>query len=276
MPEVQVQQAPSEMQRLDHETALSIARSLHSDLDLGVVVKRLYTFVSALTRVSHLHYSNQQPDITYELGEQQSHSLTYELKLTSQPSSAGTVILSAQAPLSDHDTELVAELLSLAANALMNAHKYLAAITPGQPVTPHPKPEKPARKCPDALVLVRIEGLDIIRDLSSEALADSIMSELKVQLSQTLREADGTHKVDNDHLAVLLPSTATGGAERVAEKVARLVDELDFIDPLLRRELSVSVGISSTSDASSAEDVLANAKVQLAKALRNQPPQTVH
>lgn len=275
MSEVQVQQAPHELRRLDAETALSIARSLHADLNLEVVVKRLYTFVTALTRVSHLQYSNKSPDVCYELGELQEHALTYELKLTSQTRSAGTVQLSAKVPLSDHDSEIVAELLSLAANALLNAHKFHAnaAKATGSPGKTRSNGKK--AKYPDALVLVRIEGLDVIRNLSSEALADSIMSELKVQLNRNLRQADGTHKVDDDHLAVLLPSTATVGAERVAEKVAKLVNNLDFVDPMLRRELSVTVGISSTTGAATAEDVLANAKVQLAKAM-NPSQHTVH
>ncbi|MEM9624107.1 MAG: GGDEF domain-containing protein [Pseudomonadota bacterium] len=299
MTEVQVQHAPHEMRRLDAETALSIARSLHTDLDLSVVLKRLYTFATALTRVAHIRYSNKGPEVSYEMGEEQEHVLTYELKLTSQEDSAGTITMSSRVPLSDHDSEIVAELLSLAANALMNAHKYLSsqheATGKGKPLT-HKEIQKDQqlqnalaenrnesklsqnkRKYPDALVLVRIEGLDVIRNVSSQELADSIMTELKTQLNENLRQADGTHKVDEDHLAVLLPSTAPVGAERVAEKVAKLVSNLEFVDPLLRRELSVSVGISSTSGAVSAEDVLANAKVQLAKAMQESPQNnTVH
>ena len=103
------------------------------------------------------------------------------------------------------------------------------------------------------------------------------MSELRTRLGDSLREADGTLKVDENHLAIVLPATATGGAEHVARKLSDLIDELDFVDPLVKGSLSVSVGISSTTDSKSAAAVLASAKGQLSEALVNaDKPTTIH
>ena len=260
MKEVQVQHAPSSFTRLENESALMITRSLHCDLDLDAVVTRMYTYLDALTSITGLAYNITDPNFDAEFGEMGEHKLTYELKLTSQEQTAGTVILSSTEPFSKQDQQLIEELLSLAANALRNAHLFMT-VTP----TSTSQDANKDKKYSDALVLARIDGLDTIRDAENTQFAQRIMRELKNRLGNSLREADGTMAVDEDHIAILLPCTATIGAQRVAQKIATLVDGLEFVDPILRSELSVSIGISSTKDASSAAAVLASAKGQLAK-----------
>ncbi len=264
MSEVQVQTAPNELKHLQADAALAIARSLHSDLELSAIVKRLYTFVCGLTGVVHLRYSNSNPDVAFEHGRESEHQLTYELKLTSQLDSAGHITLTAWEPITRTDQEMIEELLSLAASALRNAHRHYAVVE--AVATPEPGERSRDDKYPDALVLIRVDGLQAIREgTDGDELAERIMAELKMRLGDSLRGADGTMQVDEDHLAVLLPCTATLGANRVAEKVTMLMDKMDFIDPAVRRNLAVSFGISSTKEAGSAEAVLANAKVQLSK-----------
>ncbi|MEM7098454.1 MAG: diguanylate cyclase [Pseudomonadota bacterium] len=258
MKDVQVQRAPTEMQRLETESALMITRSLHSDLDIEAVVQRLFTYMNALTQVTYVHYSNEQPHFLLEIGEQTTHSMTYELRLTSQTETAGTIAVGSDEPLNPHDREVVEELLTLAANALRNAHQFYGLNH--KPTTNSLIGDK---KMSDALVLARIDGLDTAQAQGDTALPGRIMSELRIRLGNSLREADGTLKVDENHIAIVLPATATGGAQRVAEKLSRLIDELDFVDPVTKSALSVSVGISSTNDSKSAAAVLASAKGQL-------------
>ena len=272
MKEVEIQTAPAEMQRLEAESALLITRSLHCDLDLEAVTHRLFTYINALTRVTYMHYSNHEPHFKIEIGEAQEYTLTYELKLTSQTASAGTVQLGAEAEISANDRQVIEELLTLAANALRNAHSFYAMNH--SPVNASLTGEK---KMSDALVLARIDGLEEVAHRGDSELAGRILSELRVRLGNSLREADGTLKVDENHLAIVLPATATGGAQHVAEKINNLIDELEFVDPMLKSALSVSVGISSTTDSKSAAAVLASAKGQLSEALlAADKPTTIH
>lgn len=272
MKEVEIQRAPTEMQRLEAESALMITRSLHGDLDLEAVSQRLFTYINALTQVSYLHYSNSEPHFLIEIGEKAEHSLTYELKLTSQTASAGTVVLGSENAISETDRQVIEELLTLAANALRNAHAHYALNhTPGNSSLIGDK------KMSDALVLARIDGLDEMAVQGDPKLAEKIMSELRNRLGSSLREADGTLKVDENHLAIVLPATATGGAHHVAEKLSHLIDELEFVDPMVKSTLSVSVGISSTTDSKSAAAVLASAKGQLSESLlSSDKPTTIH
>ncbi len=281
MSEVQVQSAPTELKHLQPDAALAITRSLHADLDLSGIVKRLYTFTAGLTSIMHMRYNNQNPDVCFEHGREMEHNISYELKLTSQVESAGSITLSGPAPISNSDQEMIEELLSLAASALRNAHRHykiseavaevlnspLPATATGEDGVGTGSVNDKEEKYPDALVLIRIDGLAQLRhaDDDGDALAEKIMLELKAQLGHALRGADGTMQVDQDHLAVLLPCTATLGANRVAEKVTLLMEKMDFIDPAIRQRLAVSFGISSTKEAGSAEAVLASAKVQLSQ-----------
>lgn len=296
MSEVQVQSAPTELKHLQPDAALAITRSLHADLDLSGIVKRLYTLTAGLTSIMHMRYANENPAVCFEHGRELEHSISYELKLTSQVDSAGSITLSGPTHISLSDQEMIEELLSLAANALRNAHRHYkiseavadalhSSHPSGDPangtgeveVTDERKSKE--EKYPDALVLIRIDGLAQLRhsDDDGDALAEKIMLELKAQLGHALRGADGTMQVDQDHLAVLLPCTATLGANRVAEKVTSLMEKLDFIDPAIRKRLAVSFGISSTKEAGSAEAVLASAKVQLSQNESSVPTdQVVH
>lgn len=277
MSEVQVQTAPTELRHLQPDAALAITRSLHSDLDLSGIVKRLYTFACGLTRLEHLCYANSNPDVRFEHGRECEHQLTYELKLTSQVESAGNITLSGSTPITSSDQEMVEELLSLGASALRNAHRHHGmAETATEAVQSQTRPRDD--KYPDALVLIRIDGLEQLRHTQQgDELAEKLMTELKVRLGDALRGADGTMQVDQDHLAVLLPCTATLGANRVAEKVSLLMGSLESIDPAVLGNLAISFGISSTREAGSAEAVLANAKVQLSKTTSLLPPdQVVH
>ena len=278
MADEQVQHAPIHVKRIDADTALGIVRALHTDLNIRAVVNRLHTFVSALSKATHIHYINEMPDIECEVGKAEEHSLSYELKLTSQSESAGSITMSSSEPFSDADCEVIEELLSLAANALMNAYKFYATRNAQRPNSDiRASANLDADDNPDALILVRIDGLDIVRNSAGQETADKIIFEVNKRLSTSLRVNDDTMRVDDDHLAVMLPSTATNGAQKVAEKVAQVVDDLDFVDPLLKMDLSVSVGISATRHAGSTQAVLANAKGKLSQALEfAQTGTTIH
>ena len=273
MKEVQVQQAPTEFVRLEAESALMIARSLHADLDLEAVISRLFTYTNALTSVSYLSFANEESGFSAIIGDEQPHTLSYELKLSSQTDSVGTIRLGSENPIAVQDRETIEELLSLAANALKNAHQFTCEA---HQATPQVEEKPKGKKHADALVLARIDGLDVVRQREHSSMANRIMKELKGRLGESLREADGTLSVDDDHIALLLPCTATVGAQRVAEKIHVLIEGLEFVDPILRSELSVSIGISSTKDASSAAAVLASAKGQLTDHAEPQAPNIIH
>ena len=262
MSQTYFQKAPATLKHLEAESALALMRSLHADLDLSGIVKRLYTFTCGLTSACHLRYANENPNVSFEHGVEQEHSLSYELRLTSASDPAGQIVISAFEPLGADDREMIEELLSLAANALRNAHQHQKISQPAA------MRNGSADKYSDALVLIKIEGLEALRECpDNSTLADQVMKELESRLAHELRDADGTMQIDNDHLAVLLPCTATIGANRVAEKVRQLVTHLDFIDPAVRATLGVRFGISSTEEAGSAEAVIAHAKVQLSSTL---------
>ena len=274
MTDVQVHHAPTKMTHLGAEPALMISRSLHSDLDLEGVVNRLHTYVIALTPVHGVRYMNKNPDVDIKVGEIEGHHLSYTPKLTSRDSDVGTIHFYAANAMAEAVQEVIEELLSIAANALLNAFEYHAALA-GMPKEPSNHTEA-RRKYEDALVLARVNGLDLVRKSEGDQWAEQVLTELKNRLGTSLRDADATMSVDEDHIAILLPCTPEQGAAQVARKLDTLIKNMDFLDPFLRAELSVSVGISSTSDAKSAANVLAQAKGKLEEKTSSQDGAVVH
>ena len=122
----------------------------------------------------------------------------------------------------------------------------------------------------DALILIRLTGIEMIRTAHGSATSQAMTDQLQKHLGNKLREADGIFQIDDDHLAVLLPRTTKEGAQRVANKVEVLVNSMPFDNPSLREHLSATIGISTTNGASSAEAVLKEARSALSEATEHQ------
>ncbi|MEM7079678.1 MAG: diguanylate cyclase [Pseudomonadota bacterium] len=277
MSDVHVRKSFLDLRYIDAKSALGITHALHSDLNIEAVVERLLMFAQTLADVTAVTYENTDPEVEVCVGNPAEHQLSYQLRLTSTSGSPGTLTLDAEAPFSAEHINRIQELMSLAASPLLNAHDFLR-LRGGEPAGPKAaEPHEDDENATDSVVLIRVEGLDEVTLFDGEEVAGQVMDGLREQLTHNLREADGIMSIDEDKLAVLLPSTQTQGADRVARKAAALVQNLDFLSHQSRGVLSVGVGISSSEDGDTAADILAVAKGELDKATqKRRSDQTFH
>ena len=253
-------------QRFEPAAALSLVQSFHKELEIGPLLDRVFNQAMALSPATQLAYVNTDHEIDFTTGESGPHSISYHLQLGTSGISGGEVRLTASRRFSSADLETLEELLRLAAPALANAlvvHELTAKER-------SKKAKKAKANQEDALILVRLSGIDTVRLEHGTVTAQALTEQLQKQLATRLREADGIFQIDDDHLAVLLPRTTREGAQRVAAKVETLVNSLQFADPSLREHLSATIGISTTQGASSAEAVLKEARSALSEANEHQ------
>ena len=260
------ERAQSSVSSFDPEVALSLVQSFHKELDVHALVERIYAQASALSPACHLSYRHEGMSVDVAHGEPGLHSVSYNLQFGSEGDQGGEVRITSRHRFSSDDLRILEDLLTLAAPALTNALTVLGLKKGG---ASGGKAAKKAQNAEDALVLLRLGGLDLVRKQYGDTVTNSLTEKLRGQLLEGLREADGVFQIDETHLAVLLPRTTRQGAERVAAKVEVLVGTLTFADPEVQSQLSVSIGISTTNGAASAEAVLADARTALSEAVEH-------
>ena len=264
------ERAQSSVSSFDAEVALSLVQTFHKELDVRSLIERIYTQAAALTPACHLSYKHDSAKIDEQHGDAGLHSVSYNLQFGQDGNQGGEVKLTSRHRFSSDDLQTLEDLLTLAAPALTNAltvHALKDPSTGAVTAGGEAKKSNSSNSPEDALVLIRLSGLSAVRSGYGEEVASNLIEKLRSQLLSGLREADGVFQIDDDHLAVLLPRTSRDGAERVAAKVEVLVGTLSYAEPEVQSQLTVSIGISTTSGAASAEAVLADARSALSEAV---------
>ncbi len=252
--------------RFEPSVALSMVQAFHRELEVNALLERIHAQAMTLSPATHLTYTNIDSAIEFAVGEPATHSVSYNLLLGTAGINGGEVKLTAPRRFSTGDLETLEELLRLVAPALANALIVHGLTTKDR--ARKAKKAKPNQE--DALILIRLSGIDTVRTAHGTLVAQQLTEKLQKQLGEKLQEADGIFQIDDDHLAVFLPRTTKNGAQRVAAKVESLVNTLNFAEAHVREHVSATIGISTTNGANSAEAVLSEARSVLSEAAEHQ------
>ncbi len=96
---------------------------------------------------------------------------------------------------------------------------------------------------PLALLLCRIDHMDLYRQQCAPILIEEHMKHIALQLQEVLqRPGDIVARYDDDHFAMLLPSTESKGAVHIAKRVQTVVDNLNL--ELHQQKMSISIGVA--------------------------------
>lgn len=104
-----------------------------------------------------------------------------------------------------------------------------------------------------SVLMIDIDLFKRVNDRHGHPAGDAVLAQTAAILESSLRESDVIARYGGEEFAVLLPETATGGAEHVAEKLRAAVEAQEFTaktaagDAALR--ITVSIGVASMPDA---------------------------
>lgn len=104
---------------------------------------------------------------------------------------------------------------------------------------------------PLSVLLVEIDHFQLMNDMQGRLLGDHCVSHIAVLLQQALgaRNGDFLARFQGDQFAILLPYTSSEGAMTVAEKIQHAVDQSPKSRlGLLKRPITVSIGVSTVQD----------------------------
>jgi GGDEF domain-containing protein len=259
------------IQFFEHSVALNLVQAFHRHLDLGDLLTLFFTQAAAIVQAVGLRYRNPDDAIDLEFGTPGRHTTSYNL--TYQDDNLGEVIFSFERRVTEDTLATAEDLIALAMSPIKNALLYRHACLAAETVVTDLKSDsqttpaallKPGND--DMLVLLGLDGISETRARDGAEWAQTLVQSMQTQIREGLREADGVFQIEDELLAVLLPRTTADAAAEVATKLRVLIAGLHLKDGAITTQLTACMGIAGTKDASSAEEVLSNARAALTRA----------
>jgi diguanylate cyclase (GGDEF)-like protein len=128
----------------------------------------------------------------------------------------------------------------------------------------HAGPETPL-----ALVLLDLDNLKHINDAYSHVVGDEALRLVANVIRDSTRGSDIAARIGGDEFCIVLTSGGLQGAEHIAERIERKLDQIRF-GPQRQVRLSASIGLAETADASTTPiELLAAADAGLYRSRRN-------
>ena len=270
----------------DEATALKLAQVFGQQSDLRELLRLLFVQMRAVCNSSGLHFINPDKTIEHHFGQSSGHHAEYNLHFRDQP--VGTLTRYFSRPQQDQDIQTGEDLIGLALLPIRNAlqapqsqvvaHAAASASTSGLSVDEKialaeiASPDQGQTKA-DTLILVSLDDYSLIAERDGSDWADILITSVHEQLTVGLRSADGVYHIGDDLVGVLLPRTTEAQAQQVAQKIRVLITSLHLGGKSEQAQLTASMGISSSAHGSTAEDVMANARIALAQARTQGPNQ---
>jgi diguanylate cyclase (GGDEF)-like protein len=173
------------------------------------------------------------------------------------------------------DREALVAFTRVAATAVENARLYGEAITDGLTRLAHRKyflirvgeALEGAKRYhyPVSVLLADIDGFRSINDGHGHAFGDRILKEVAAELRTCCRESDIVARYRGDSFAILLHETAEADARRVADRMRRMVSDLE--PEGIRVAMTIGVGfVGATETGVNAEELMQRAEAGLGAA----------
>ena len=250
------------VRNFEPSVALNLVQAFHRQLDLMPLLELLFGQTQAVVQAVGMHYRNPDRGIDLFFADRGPHTASYNL--TNQEESLGELTCHFRQRVTEESLETAEDLIALAMSPIKNALRYqLALHSSAQPQ----KISEDAALTPgndDALLLVKIDGFDVIRNRDGDEWAQTLPQSIQNQISDGLRDADAVFQIDGETLAVVLTSCAK--TEDVAAKLRILIASLHLKDGTVTQQLTACMGIAGTRDATDAAFVLDAARRALTAA----------
>jgi diguanylate cyclase (GGDEF)-like protein len=121
-----------------------------------------------------------------------------------------------------------------------------------------------------SLILIDVDEFKVINDTFGHVMGDVVLSELSGAIKGILRSPDNVSRFGGDEFAVILPHTDAGGASAVANRILKLIQELEIAsheNGVIKCTVSIGIAQCQTDD-STLDDLVRRADACLYDAKR--------
>lgn len=260
---------------------------LQSTLELEKLIELFDDELSAVVPHEHLSYENTEEGIKFDIGKVARHSSTYGLVLFGKK--MGELSISRNNKFVEVETHKIESLISALIYPLRNALLYKQAVEKAymDPLTGlnnRAAFDKSIEQEIDlakrhshtiSLMMLDIDKFKSINDNYGHLVGDAVLKSFSDCMISCMRSSDIIFRYGGEEFAILLRNTEISGAQLLAERVRKSVEEMRFEYENISLKVSVSIGLAELREDDNKLKLIERADSLLYKAKENGRNQVV-
>jgi len=248
--------------------AIKLANALHTRLNLTELIQLFSE--EARHSVSHdgLTYLNTDYDTEVRVGIEGTNSCSYRLLIAGK--NLGEIQFSRQKPFSEAESVQMEYLLASLLNPLHNALMYKKALVTAMhdPLTGlsnrvgfKQSLEREAdlarrHSTPFALIMLDVDHFKSVNDNHGHLIGDCVLRDIAQACRDCVRSSDMLYRYGGEEFVFLLSNTTPEGAELLAGRIRRKIENMQFEYGETKLSTTVSLGVANLAAQENGEQLL--------------------
>lgn len=260
------------------EQTLKLSGLLQTSLELDTVLTYFLDAIVHLISFDGAQFTNDELDYNFQYGKNQRHTCTYRLRLASE--FLGELTFSRKRRFNNDEIQQIENSLVQLLYPVRNALLYKRAVTASQrdpltninnraafDLTLEKEIERAHRHhMPLSLCILDLDFFKQINDQHGHSAGDYVLKQLADCVAETLRSSDDLFRFGGEEFAIILTGTDSEGAQNVADRIRREIEEHNFVYEDKVLNITASIGIASTSSHDDAKRLFNKADAALYQA----------
>ena len=237
-------------------TKLRISNALQSSLHTRDVIRGFAREVRRMVRGVAVRYRHSVQKVSIADGARELNTYTYELNLVGRY--LGEITFSRANALIDSELQVLEVLLCTLIYPLRNSLQYERAlkIALKDPLTgvnnramlsaqlKHHISLAQRQLSPLSLLIIDIDHFKAVNDRFGHIVGDVVLTQIAQQIVKCTRTSDGVYRYGGEEFVVILPNTATAGAELLAERIRGEIAAMEVESLPPKERVTASLGVA--------------------------------
>jgi diguanylate cyclase (GGDEF)-like protein len=229
---------------------------LQSTLELEKLIELFDDEMAAIVPHEHLSYENKEESIKCDIGKSARHSSTYSLILFGK--NMGELTISRNSKFLDVEIDKIESLISALIYPLRNALLYKQAVEKAynDPLTGlnnRAAFDKSIEQEIDlairhdhtlSLMMLDLDRFKQINDNYGHIVGDAVLKSFADCIMECMRRSDIVFRYGGEEFVILLRNTQVAGAQLLAERMRKNVENMKFEYNNVKLNISVSIGLA--------------------------------
>ena len=251
---------------------------LQSTLELEKLIELFDDEMAAVVPHDHLSYENQEESIKIDIGKPALHRSSYSLVLFGK--TMGELSISKSSKFIEMEINKIENLISALIYPLRNALLYKQAVEKAynDPLTGlnnRAAFDKTIEQEIDlanrhehtlSLMMLDLDHFKQINDNYGHIVGDAVLKSFADCILECMRSSDIAFRYGGEEFVVLLRNTQIAGAQLLAERMRKTVEEMKFEYNNIKLNVSVSIGLTELQDGDDRLNLVDRADTLLYKA----------
>ncbi len=253
---------------------------LQTSLNVEDILAQFSKEITETIPHNNLGFISESNDVNFVLGEPQRHSCTYELTINDDR--LGFLSVTRDKQFSNSEINLLEKYICTLHYPLRNAILYQQAVNAASkdPLTGignrgamntslHREIELAQRHNRSlGLIMLDVDHFKVINDTYGHSAGDKLLQSLAQCTEKCARISDMIYRYGGEEFIIVLPETDSAGVLRLAKRIRRRVEKLETTIGEQTVRITISIGMTTMSQADDENSLFARADEALYRAKR--------